>query len=67
MGLGRELVGNEKGKSYILVKDTPHALPDGAVMGIPTKLSPFITTGLFSPVGKLRAAADFYTEDKKSG
>ncbi|MCG0041233.1 FAD-dependent oxidoreductase, partial [Escherichia coli] len=29
IGLGMELVGNEKGKSYILVKDTPHALPDG--------------------------------------
>ncbi|MED4284245.1 protoporphyrinogen oxidase [Priestia megaterium] len=66
VGIGRELVGNEKGKSYILVKDTPHALPDGAVMGIPTKLSPFITTGLFSPVGKLRAAADFFIPKTKN-
>ncbi len=35
-------------------------------MGIPTKLSPFITTGLFSPVGKLRAAADFFIPKTKN-
>lgn len=28
-------------------------------MGIPTRIAPFVATGLFSPAGKLRAALDF--------
>ncbi|TYR79078.1 protoporphyrinogen oxidase [Priestia megaterium] len=59
VGLADELVHNATGQSYVLVKETLHPMPEGAVMGIPTKISPFVTTGLFSPVGKLRAAADF--------
>ncbi|MBM7702667.1 protoporphyrinogen oxidase [Metabacillus iocasae] len=59
VGLDHQLVHNSTGKSYVLVKDALHRIPEGAVMGIPTQISPFVTTGLFSPVGKLRAAADF--------
>ncbi len=58
VGLKDRLVNNATGKAYVLVNDVLHPIPDGAVMGIPTKLSPFITTGLFTPLGKLRAAAD---------
>lgn len=59
VGLGDELVHNSTGQSYVLVKENLHPMPEGAVMGVPTKISPFVTTGLFSPIGKLRAAADF--------
>jgi protoporphyrinogen/coproporphyrinogen III oxidase len=59
VGLENELVHNATGKSYVLVKGRLHQIPGGAVMGIPTKIAPFVTTGLFSPFGKLRAALDF--------
>jgi len=59
VGLGDKLVNNATGQSFVLVKEKLHPIPGGSIMGIPTKLSPFVTSGLFSPVGKLRAAADF--------
>jgi protoporphyrinogen/coproporphyrinogen III oxidase len=59
VGLEDEIVHNATGKSYILANGKLYPIPGGAVMGIPTQLGPFITTGLFSPLGKLRAALDF--------
>ncbi|MGZ0084687.1 protoporphyrinogen oxidase [Caldibacillus thermoamylovorans] len=59
VGLEGEIVHNATGTSYILVNDKLYPIPGGAVMGIPTRLAPFLTTGLFSPFGKLRAALDF--------
>ncbi|MBB6443482.1 protoporphyrinogen oxidase [Bacillus benzoevorans] len=59
VGMDDKLVNNAAGKSYVLVKDRLHPMPGGAIMGIPTELGPFITTGLFSMGGKLRAAGDF--------
>ncbi|WP_442870392.1 protoporphyrinogen oxidase [Aneurinibacillus sp. Ricciae_BoGa-3] len=57
-GLEQELVRNHTGQAYILNNDKLYAIPGGSIMGIPTKLAPFATTSLFSPAGKLRAAAD---------
>ncbi|WP_210364651.1 protoporphyrinogen oxidase [Bacillus sp. REN3] len=65
VGLGDRLVNNSTGKSYILVKDRLHPMPGGSVMGIPTEIAPFITTGLFSWPGKFRAAADFFLPPSK--
>ena len=59
VGMDDKLVNNSAGKSYVLVKDRLHPMPGGAIMGIPTEIGPFITTGLFSMGGKLRAAGDF--------
>ncbi|MCA1030929.1 protoporphyrinogen oxidase [Bacillus timonensis] len=59
VGLSDKLVYNSSGKSYVLVNGKLHPMPGGSVMGIPTQMTPFVTTGLFSPIGKLRAAADF--------
>ncbi|BBP88261.1 hypothetical protein BsIDN1_18790 [Bacillus safensis] len=47
MGLADQLVNNETGQAYVLVNETLHPMPKGAVMGIPTQISPFITTGFF--------------------
>lgn len=58
LGLGENLVNNATGQSYVLVDEKLHPIPEGAVMGIPTKLSPFIKTGLFSVFGKARASLD---------
>lgn len=47
VGLSDQLVNNETGQAYVLVNEKLHPMPKGAVMGIPTQISPFITTGLF--------------------
>lgn len=59
VGLKDDLVNNTAGRAFVLVKDKLHPMPKGAVMGIPTKIAPFVTTDLFSVQGKMRAAADF--------
>lgn len=60
VGMDHQLVPNSTGKSYVLVNDKLYSMPGGSIMGIPTKIGPFITTGLFSIPGKLRAAADLF-------
>lgn len=60
IGMEGDLVHNTAGKSYVLVHDRLHPMPGGSIMGIPTEMAPFVTTGLFSFPGKLRAAADFF-------
>ncbi|OEH92405.1 protoporphyrinogen oxidase [Bacillus solimangrovi] len=59
VGMSDALISNRTGKSYVLVKDRLHLMPGGSIMGIPTKMTPFAFSGLFSPLGKLRAGADF--------
>ncbi len=59
VGLKEELISNPIGKSYVVINGEMHPMPGGAVMGIPTQVGPFISTGLFSLTGKMRAAADF--------
>lgn len=58
LGLENQLVRNRTGQAYILRGNQLLPIPEGAVMGIPTRLQPFITTPLFSPAAKLRAACD---------
>lgn len=59
VGMTDKLVNNASGKSYVLAREKLHPIPEGSFMGIPTQITPFITTGLFSFYGKLRAAGDF--------
>jgi protoporphyrinogen/coproporphyrinogen III oxidase len=59
MGLKDKVISNTAGKSYILVKGKLHTMPEGSFMGIPTQVTPFAFSGLFSPMGKIRAAGDF--------
>ncbi|MFD2369892.1 protoporphyrinogen oxidase [Brevibacillus sp. GCM10020057] len=58
LGLEQDLVRNSTGQAYIWHKERLMPIPEGAVMGVPTKLMPFVTTKLISWPGKLRAAAD---------
>ncbi|WP_449539359.1 protoporphyrinogen oxidase [Ferdinandcohnia sp. Marseille-Q9671] len=67
VGLGDKLVNNTAGKSYVLVNGKLHPMPGGSIMGIPTQIGPFITTGLFSPLGKMRAAMDFVLPRTQGG
>lgn len=66
VGLGDELVNNATGKSYVLVNDKLHGIPSGSMMGIPTQVTPFVISGLFSPLGKLRASFDFILPRSKA-
>lgn len=67
VGMEHQLVPNSTGKSYVLVNEKLHSMPGGSIMGIPTEIGPFLTTGLFSIPGKLRAAADFILPRSESG
>ncbi|WP_349409614.1 protoporphyrinogen oxidase [Pseudalkalibacillus sp. SCS-8] len=58
LGMEDNLVHNHTGQAYILHGRKLHPMPEGAVMGIPTKLTPFISSGLFSMRGKARAGLD---------
>lgn len=58
LGLGDDLVRNSTGQAYIWHQDRLKAIPEGAVMGVPTKVMPFVTTDLITWPGKLRAALD---------
>lgn len=58
VGIEGTIVPNSTGQSYILIDDELLPIPGGAVMGIPTEISPFIKSRLFSPAGKVRAAMD---------
>ncbi|MFX3625193.1 MAG: protoporphyrinogen oxidase [Ectobacillus sp.] len=66
VGLGGELVNNTAGKSYVLVNGKLHGIPQGSMMGIPTQITPFVFSGLFSPFGKLRAGFDFILPRSKA-
>lgn len=57
-GLQDKLVSNETGQAYVMSGGKLHPIPEGAVMGVPTKVGPFIKTKLFSKRGKARAAMD---------
>lgn len=59
LGIEDELVRNATGQAFILLHNELHPIPGGSVMGIPTELTPFLETELFSWKGKLRAAGDF--------
>lgn len=68
LGIEDELVGTNPGArtNYIYHKNKLHKMPLGFVLGIPTKLTPFMKTGLISPFGKLRAALDLLLPKKRN-
>ncbi len=59
LGLGRELVPTLPPRlAYIQRAGRLHPLPAASVLGIPTRIGPFVTTRLFSWRGKVRMAAE---------
>lgn len=67
LGLEQELapLNPEANKTYILHRQRLHPMPEGLMLGIPTRMLPFLTTGLISPLGKARAALDFVLPRKR--
>jgi oxygen-dependent protoporphyrinogen oxidase len=59
LGLGDRLVVTKPPRlAYIQRGGRLHALPAASVLGIPTRIGPFVRTTLFSWTGKLRMAAE---------
>jgi len=58
VGIADQLVNNSTGQSFVLLEDRLHPIPKGSVMGIPTDLNQFFSSGLFSLSGKVRALED---------
>ncbi|WP_046214076.1 protoporphyrinogen oxidase [Paenibacillus wulumuqiensis] len=68
LGMEEQLVPTnpKAGSAYILHKKKLHQMPMGLVLGIPTRISPFIRTGLISPLGKARAVLDMVLPARKT-
>src|SRR6185437_2535967 len=60
LGLGDALVGtNEATRRFFIAHENHlHAVPEGLVLGVPTKIAPLVSTKLFSWAGKLRMALE---------
>lgn len=59
LGLEQRLQGTgQRRRSFIARDHRLHPIPDGFQMLAPTRLAPFLTTPLFSPLGKLRMGMD---------
>jgi protoporphyrinogen/coproporphyrinogen III oxidase len=67
LGIAGELTKiNPSGKrAYIVHRNRLYPMPQGLVLGVPTEVMPFATTGLLSPLAKLRAALDFVLPARK--
>jgi oxygen-dependent protoporphyrinogen oxidase len=69
LGLGDRLIGtSEKSrKVYIRQGGVEHRLPEGVVLGIPTRLGPLVRTKLFSWPGKVRMGLDLVLPRRHGG
>ena len=68
LGLGQRLVVTTPPRiAYIQRGGRLHPLPAASVLGIPTRLGPFIRTPLFSWAGKLRMGAEIFVPPQRDG
>ena len=58
LGLEDELVAPATGKAYVWTRGRLRPLPSGTVLGVPARLRPLARSGIVSPRGLARAAAD---------
>ena len=66
IGLGDRLVSTRPPRiAYIQRGGRLHALPAASVLGIPTRVGPFLGTTLFSWAGKLRMGAELFVPPKR--
>jgi oxygen-dependent protoporphyrinogen oxidase len=68
IGLGDRLVPtNPPRLAYIQRAGKLHALPAASVLGIPTRVGPFVRSSLFSWQGKLRMGAELFIPPRRKG
>ena len=62
LGLGDQLVQTNPAyrRTFVVRRGRLHRLPDGFLMMAPTQLWPLAVTPLLSPLGKLRAALEYF-------
>src|SRR6185369_14057501 len=66
LGLGDRLIPTMPPRlAYIQRGGRLHALPAASVLGIPTRVGPFVKTGLFSWAGKLRMGAELFVPARR--
>ena len=67
LGLSDKLVGTNPARSkvYVLVGGKLRTLPEGLTSGVPTRIRPFLTSGLISPWGKLRMLFEILVSRRK--
>ncbi len=59
LGLGDRLIGTMPGRAvFVASGGRLHALPEGLMLGVPTRLGPMLRTGLLSPAEKFRMGWD---------
>jgi len=58
LGLTDRLISTLTPRTAYVLADRLHRLPANSVLGIPTSIAPWLTTGLISPLGKLRMALE---------
>ena len=65
LGLGDRLISTKPPRiAYIQRGGRLHALPAASVLGIPTRIGPFVRTTLFSWTGKLRMGRELFVAPK---
>jgi oxygen-dependent protoporphyrinogen oxidase len=66
IGLGDRLVSTKPPRiAYIQRAGRLHPLPAASVLGIPTRVGPFVRTSLFSWAGKLRMGAELFVPPRR--
>jgi oxygen-dependent protoporphyrinogen oxidase len=60
VGLQDSIIGTREGtrRYFVAWHDGLHPVPDGLVLGVPTRVTPLIRTPIFSALGKLRMALE---------
>ena len=67
IGLGDQLLGTNPAyrRTFVVCRGRLHRLPDGFLMMAPTRLWPLAVTPILSPLGKLRAAMEYFIPPRK--
>lgn len=66
LGLGGRLVPTQPPRlAFILRGGVLHPLPAASVLGIPTRIGPFVRTRLFSWAGKIRMGAEVFVPPRR--
>jgi oxygen-dependent protoporphyrinogen oxidase len=69
LGMTDRLLGTNdfQRQVYVLNRGKPVPLPDGVLLVVPTKFTPFALSPLISPLGKLRMGLDLFIPAKRDG
>ncbi len=69
LGISGRLIGtnNKNQGTYVLWRKKLHKLPEGVVLMIPTRFTPFATSTLFSLSGKIRMGMELFIPKRADG